>query len=73
MFLSDDEEVMLHALSQARGLTSSDLFRTQLRDAFAKYAKDSGKTTEECLTVCRARMVRVPTGSPPARVTTREK
>jgi hypothetical protein len=56
MMLNDDEADMMRALVAARGLTASDLFRSQLRDAFAKYAKENEMTPTDCLATVRKRM-----------------
>lgn len=75
MLLSDDEVVMLRVLADARGLTASDLFRTLLRDAFGRFAKEHGKTSAECLDTVRPRLRHTPirqledspfTGRPPS-------
>jgi len=56
MFLSDDEIVMLRTVADARGLTASDLFRSLMRDAFARFAKEHGRTSDECLETVRHRI-----------------
>lgn len=55
MLLSDDELSMVQALAQLQGLTASDLFRTQLREAFARYARANGLTVPQGLALVRQR------------------
>lgn len=46
---------MLHALTELNGLTASDLFRTQLREAFARYARTHNLSVAQALAVVRQR------------------
>jgi hypothetical protein len=56
MLLSEDEDVMLRHLAEKRGITSSDVLRTMLRDAFARDVKKAfDGDTAEAVAELRAR------------------
>jgi hypothetical protein len=57
MRVSDDEYVMLQSLCDARGLTASDILRTSIREAFAKFAKEIGVSNAKGLEIARERLM----------------